>query len=195
MYNTIILKVGEAKLTKAEFDKFSEGDTIFGTDSNPTELQRWKIAEENEAKAQLTKHCCEYNKGIELYYITEYALEYCECDEDGEFVQGSDFDLAEKKITKFEIYCNYGVLAAEKRKVYTYGNKSETSVTSDKLSVELPENEYFSLHETEYGRLFVKAAWGWDYDINEVLIGNEKPYFHALDTNMKAHNVYLDVLD
>lgn len=55
MYNTIILKVGEAKLTKAEFDKFSEGDTIFGTDSNPTELQRWKIAEENEAKAQLAK--------------------------------------------------------------------------------------------------------------------------------------------
>ena len=195
MYNTIILKVGETKLTKAEFDKFSEGDTIFGTDSNPTELRRWKITEEDEAKAELAKHYCEYNKGIELYYITEYALEYCECDEDGEFVQGSDFDLAEKKITKFEIYCNYGVLAAEKRKVYTYGNENETSVTSDKLSVELPENEYFSLHETEGGRLFVKSAWGWDYDINEVLTGNEKPYFHALDKNMKAHNVYLDVLN
>lgn len=195
MYNTIILKVGEAKLTKTEFDKFSEGDTIFGADSNPTELRRWKATEENEARAELAKHYCEYNKGIELYYITEYALEYCEYDEDGEFVQGSDFDLAEKKITKFEIYCNYGVLVAEKRKVYTYGNENETSVISDKLSVELPENEYFSLHETENGRLFVKSTWGWDYDINEVLTGNKKPYFHALDKNMKAHNVYLDVLN
>lgn len=37
-------------------------------------------------------------KGIELTYIDEWALEYCECDEDGEFVEGSDYDMADEEI-------------------------------------------------------------------------------------------------
>lgn len=40
---------------------------------------------------------CDYYNAGESVYITEYALEYCECDEDGEFIQGADFDLAEEK--------------------------------------------------------------------------------------------------
>ena len=41
----------------------------------------------------------------------------------------------------------------------------------------------------------VKAPWGWDYEINEVLQGNEKPCFYALDDNMNGHRQYLTVLD
>lgn len=62
------------------------------------ELKRWDITQAEEAKAELAKYNCSYSKGIALYYIEEYALEYCECDEDGEFVQGSDYDFAEEKM-------------------------------------------------------------------------------------------------
>lgn len=90
-FNTIILHMGEEVLAKSEMKKFAKGDTIWGPDSNAKELKRWPIEKEAEAKAELAKFRCEYEDG----YITEYALEWCECDEDGEFIQGSNFELAE----------------------------------------------------------------------------------------------------
>lgn len=38
----------------------------------------------------------------------------------------------------------------------------------------------------------VTAPWGWNYEINEVLQGNEKPCFYAIDKNMDKHKVYLE---
>lgn len=97
MFNTVILRRGDARLTRKEYRDFSKGDTIFGADSNSEELNRWPIEKEEEAKAELAKYKCKYENGIELVYITEYALEWCECDEDGELVQGSDYELAEEE--------------------------------------------------------------------------------------------------
>lgn len=34
------------------------------------------------------------NRGHDIYVFTEYAIEVCEVDEDGEFVQGSDYDFS-----------------------------------------------------------------------------------------------------
>ena len=34
------------------------------------------------------------------YYVTEYALEYCDTDEDGEFVDGSDYLFASGGLTQ-----------------------------------------------------------------------------------------------
>lgn len=34
------------------------------------------------------------NRGRDIYVFTEYAVEACEVDEDGEFIQGSDYDFA-----------------------------------------------------------------------------------------------------
>ena len=96
MYNTIILKKGEAILTPREYRDFCKGDTIWGDYRMPKELFRWPIEQEEEAKSELAKYKCEYRRGIEDYFISEYGLEYCECDEDGDFVSGSDFDLAEE---------------------------------------------------------------------------------------------------
>ena len=93
MFNTIILHMGNEILTKKEYKNFRKGDTIWGADSNAEELKRWPIEKEEEAKAELAKFRCEYEDG----YITEYALEWCEYDEDGEFIDGSNFELAEQK--------------------------------------------------------------------------------------------------
>lgn len=96
MNNTIILKKGKEILTSNEYKNFEKGDTIFGSDSVPEELKRWHIQQESEALKELSKYNCKYDFATlqKAYYITEYALEYCECDENGEFLQGSDFVLA-----------------------------------------------------------------------------------------------------
>lgn len=94
MFNTIILKKGYARLTDKEYKGFSKGDTIWGVDRDPEELKSWGIEGEEQAKKELAKYKCTYSGG-NFWDIEEYALEYCECNEDGEFIQGSDFELAE----------------------------------------------------------------------------------------------------
>lgn len=97
MNNTIILQKGFAILTENEYKKFNKGGTIWGVDTDPEEIKRWNIEDEAEAKAELAKYKCTYSSDYNNHYIEEYALEYCECDEDGDFIQGSDFELAEEK--------------------------------------------------------------------------------------------------
>ena len=97
MFNTIILLKGTETLTKKQFKNFEKGNTIFGLNQEPEELQRWSIEKKDEAEKVLSELKCEYRQLSEGVDITEYALEYCECDKDGEFVQGSDFDLAAEK--------------------------------------------------------------------------------------------------
>lgn len=95
----------------------------------------------------------------------------------------------------FTIYCNYGVLGKEKRNVYTFGGEHSTAACSDKMAVKLPENDNFQIYETISGNLAVESAWGWNYDINDVLQGNESPCFYALDDSGIGHRVQLDVVD
>ena len=105
MNNTIILKKGEERFTKNEYEQFQKGDTIWGDGAFPEELKRWPIEEIDEAKEELKNYKCEYTKDIALYNVTEDALEYCECDENGDFVQGANYDLApEKEGLKIKTY-------------------------------------------------------------------------------------------
>ncbi|MCI8795353.1 MAG: hypothetical protein HFG89_00665 [Dorea sp.] len=96
MFNIIVLKKGCAKLAESEYRTFQKGDTIFGDNSDPEEIQRWVIEDEEEARKELEKRRCSYNGGY-VWDIEEYALEYCECDESGEFIQGSDYELAKEE--------------------------------------------------------------------------------------------------
>lgn len=96
--NTIVLLHNEARLNRRfELKKFQKGDLIWGEDENPEELMRWSAAEEAAAKAELAKLRCVYDPyNDQLAYIEEYALEWFEADEDGEFLFGSDFELAQE---------------------------------------------------------------------------------------------------
>ena len=91
----------------------------------------------------------------------------------------------------FEIYCNYGVLTAEKRNIYTYGAQHPTATCSDEMMVKCPENDWFNVCESATGKLIVETAWGWNYQLDEVLQGDEKPSFYAIDEDKKGHRVYL----
>lgn len=94
---------------------------------------------------------------------------------------------------KIKIYCNYGVLAAEKRNVYTYGNPNPTATCWDEITVETPKG--WELYENYMGELMVTAPWGANYTINDVLRGNEKPCFTACDRDRKLHRVFLTVVE
>jgi hypothetical protein len=96
---------------------------------------------------------------------------------------------------RFEIYKNYGVLGTEKKCVYTFKAPHPLGDYSEKINVQLLENEYFTLVEDKNGCLYVESAWGWSYDVDEVLQGNAKPCFYALDTGMAGHRVYLNIIE
>lgn len=89
-----------------------------------------------------------------------------------------------------EIYCNYGVLAAEKRNVYTFGAEHPHATCSDKMTVVVPDG--WELYQNQMGQTMVTAPWGWDYDINEVLTDIKgRAAFRALDKNMSYKTAYL----
>lgn len=94
----------------------------------------------------------------------------------------------------FSIYQNYGVLGAEKRNVYTYGFGHPEGVCTDEMNVALPQNNCFQVYETAADGLAVDSAWGWSYSINDVLEGDKRPCFYALDKGGNGHRVCLDVM-
>ena len=80
-----------------QFNNLTEGDCICGENASPEELKRWTGDQYDLAKAELAKYSCSYRKSGGYMFADEYALEYCNTDEDGEFLDGSDLDLAEKE--------------------------------------------------------------------------------------------------
>lgn len=88
---------GYARLTNFEFLKFEKGGTIWGDGSNPEELNRWGKEDEGEALKALEAVRCSYAAyNSQLVEVIEYALEYFTADEDGEFVDGSDYQIADE---------------------------------------------------------------------------------------------------
>lgn len=98
MNNTIILLSDYTRLTAQEYKSFERGDMIWGADSAAKEMRRWDISEKEEALRELEKYRCRYEEASGGdWLVEEYALQYCECDEDGEFIVGSDYDLAREE--------------------------------------------------------------------------------------------------
>lgn len=91
-----------------------------------------------------------------------------------------------------EIYKNYGVLGSEKISVYSFGGEHPHATCSDQLTVEVPKG--WELYETVSGGLAVTAPWGWDYEINDVLAGDEYPHFIAVDKDGKERRFMLKII-
>lgn len=94
MNNTIILVHGISEITE-------KGDSICGIDNCAEEIKRWDISAKAEAMEELSKHRCTYREmstfaGKTVVQADEWALQFCECDEDGEYIDGADYELAEE---------------------------------------------------------------------------------------------------
>lgn len=95
--NTIVLLAGKETITKKEFKNFERGSAIWGYTQVPTEIKRWSMDQKEEAEKELANYRCKYLLSPENVEITEYALMYCVCDDEGYFVEGADYDLAKEK--------------------------------------------------------------------------------------------------
>jgi len=114
-YNTIILKRGAALLSNNEYRHFEKLDTICGIDAVPEELQRWSADQEAEARKALAQYECMYSSNGSVWQIEEYALEFCRTDEDGEFLEGSDYEPAETRMW-------YAVMTDRQDDDWSYGS-------------------------------------------------------------------------
>ena len=121
---------GYAELTEREHAEFTKGDTIYGDGYEPEELQRWNIENEDDALAELGKLECDYYHTNDSWSIVEYALEYCEADEDGDLIGFSDIDMATEK--------EYGVDIATYQANVVFGLASGEVVTinTDGLNIQ-----------------------------------------------------------
>lgn len=91
---------------------------------------------------------------------------------------------------EIQIYCNYGVLGAEKRNVYTWGGQHPHATCSDEMTVIVPDE--WELYMTASENLAAKSPWGWTYEINEILSDlNGNPVFKALDDHGRNRTYYL----
>ena len=64
-----------------------------------------------------------------------------------------------------------------------------------KVKVYLPANDLFHTYKNNEGLLMVESEWGFCYEINEILEGDENPCFYALDRDKKGHRVYLKIVE
>lgn len=98
------------------------------------------------------------------------------------------------KMEKFEVYCNYGVLAAEKRNVYTELPHFR-AVCWDRIIIETPEG--WEAYKNCFDSTIIKSPWGQAYSINEILCDNDdgEPVFAALDRDMRSVVVPLKVVE
>ena len=171
MNNTIILLKGTETLTKMEYRRFEKGDTIWGLDQEPEELKRWNIDQKEEAEKALADLRCEYIQRAEIVDITEYALQYCECNEDGDFIQGSDYDLApeegEKEAEIMDIwdYDENGELMEEEQEEEE-GGEEEMEKKIEVCSYVYGMHEFIEIGETYY---FGELWDGEDGDGEELL--------------------------
>lgn len=89
-----------------------------------------------------------------------------------------------------DIFVNYGVLAAEKRKIYTYGVEHPHATCSDKITVVVPDG--WELYRNQMGQTMVTTPWGWDYDINDVLTDiKDRAAFRAMDKDADYKTAFL----
>ena len=152
MYNTIILLKGERQYQCKTFEEnFTKWDTIFGDDCEPIELARWDIEDKEEAEAALARYKSEYDYGglQRIYYVTEYALEYCDCDEDGDFISGSDYDLATGGLTQkafIHLACNGRGVDNDNVNVWVEINGSQYKVNYENMEIDEVEESDLSCY-------------------------------------------------
>lgn len=91
----------------------------------------------------------------------------------------------------FKGYINYGCLHAEKRVIFTAGNPQPTAKSSEPVEYTVPDG--WTLEEAASGEMVVTAPWGWTYELNEVLQGNEYAYFGGIDINGNVFRKQLEM--
>lgn len=182
------------ELKERLYEELINEDSVTGNRSGSYTFCRSEAQKYVEENKDLVREMCdefEDHQRVANWWLTDdyEIIDVClRC-----YVLGSAIEMAIRSLAnRFEIYRNYGVLGHEKTPVYTYGYEHCFATTSEKIMVELPENEYFSFYESVTGKRMVESSWRMRYTIDELLDGKDKPYFKACDREMRPHKVYLE---
>lgn len=89
----------------------------------------------------------------------------------------------------FKGYVNYGCLSQEKRPVFTGGNPQPTATVSEPVEYIVPKG--WEMDDTATG-VVLTAPWGWTYTPNELLKGNENPYFYVINKDGEELHIKLE---
>lgn len=87
-------------------------------------------------------------------------------------------------------FINYGVLSAEKVNVWTALSAHAYAAVSEKVIITVPNG--WELGQNEFGSLIITSPWGWTYGPNDLLRGNDTPYFAGVDKSGQNFMVKLD---
>lgn len=68
-------------------------EALFGIDSDPVEIGRFY--EKAKAMEELSNYKCKVWKSGSVWRASGFAIETFDADDDGEFLTGSDYDMAE----------------------------------------------------------------------------------------------------
>jgi hypothetical protein len=91
-----------------------------------------------------------------------------------------------------QIYANYGVLASEKRTVYTYPEPHENAVSYELISVVIPDT--LAPFKTERRTIGIRPHEAWEYDLGEVLTNYKgEPAIRYADQYATPHTYCLRV--
>lgn len=86
------------------------------------------------------------------------------------------------------IYENWGVLAHEKKAVYTDINITEAY---NEIEIVIPDD--FTLYETKYGTKIIETPNGYTLKLNDILENRaDEPVFSWYDDNYKRHILKLE---
>lgn len=93
-----------------------------------------------------------------------------------------------------EIYANYGVLAHEKKVIYTYPESKSSAKYSEKITVEIPESVKCS--ENYYGEILLEVPGShYTYLVRELLSSQlNKPALAWIDNQGRQHTAILKVI-
>lgn len=84
-------------------------------------------------------------------------------------------------------YANYGVLAQEKKVVFTGGNPHCHATVSDKIEIIVPDG--FSVSENAFGTILINTPDGITYEVNEILNTRENEPVMSWFDGKKEHRV------
>jgi hypothetical protein len=85
-------------------------------------------------------------------------------------------------------YANYGILAHEKRPVFS----TVPGEINDKMSAKLPEG--WGTYAMQDGQTGLVAPWGDRYAINDVLVERDgEPWFSAVDDSGRVRRCKLSI--
>lgn len=83
-------------------------------------------------------------------------------------------------------FANYGVLAKEKKVVYTAELPHIHAATSEEITIEIPET--FEIGENMMGQTIITTPDGEDFRLNDILSQrNGNPAFKWFDKDQNAH--------